>query len=384
MKFIKHILFILFFLVFLSELIQNHKPWLKTKPLSGSFTTVSNPNFTLDTWLNGAYQEALMNYYENSLDIRSFLVRFRNQLDYFFFEKTKAIRVEVGKDKILFDNGYIKAFLGQDFVGEKEIIEKVNKLSFVQNELKKQNIDLIFVITPGKASFYPENLPSNYNLATQSRSNYDAYAEQFQKQEINYIDFRKFLLTLKPQAKFPLFPRCGVHWSGYCTTLAADTLFKYMEQLRKIDLVDYYQNGGEESSLPRNTDADIGDAMNLLYDIPSYNMYYPNIIFKKDDSTKTKPNVLIVGDSFVWTWISFYNYIPNLFNSETDYWYYNMEVAWPKNTEESIKVSELNLREQIKDRDFILMIFNEASLDKCGYGFIEQMFDLLHPDSSKN
>lgn len=380
MKIIKHILFILFFYVFLSELLQNHKPYYAFKALQGESIREKKPELSIDTWLSGEYQEHQMKYFEQNLDMRPFLIRLHNQLAYSIFGETNAINVEVGKDQVLFDVGYIKSYLGQNFIGENEIINRVNMLSFVQQELKKRNIDLIFIIAPGKPSVLPEFLPSKYDLSKRTRSNYDAFSEQLEKQKINHIDVTKYFLKLKPTSKHPLFTRCGVHWSGYGATVAADTLFKYMEKLRNIDMVDFYDAGGEESTSPRSSDADIGDLLNLMYEIPSHKMYYPNMVFKKDVK-KTKPNVLIIGDSFVWSWINFYNYFPNLFNDNSAFWYYNHEVGWSPSDHNNTLTANLNLKEQTSQRDFILIVNTESSLDNPGAFFIEQMFETLHADT---
>ena len=380
MKIAKHILFILFFCVFLSELIINHTQFFSFKKLNGQTIREPQPKFTLDNWLNGDCQEQQMKFFEQNLDIRPFLIRFRNQLGYSIFNELNAPEIEVGKNQVLFGSGYIESYMGQNFIGEDKIINKVNMLAYVQDELKKRNVDLIFVIAPGKPSVFPEYLPEKYDLRKKKRSNYDAFAEQLEKQKINHIDFSNYFLKLKPKSKYPLFTRCGVHWSGYASTIAADSLVKYMEKLSAIDLLNYHTEGGQETTVPRSTDADLGDLLNLTVDIPSHEMYYPNIVFEKN-SKKKKPNVLIIGDSFVWSWISFYNFFPNLFNEKSAFWYYNHEVAWSPTDQNKTLTASLNLKEETTHRDFILIVNAESSLNNAGQFFIEQMFEMLHKDT---
>jgi hypothetical protein len=380
---IKHILFICFFLVFFYELIQEHIPWRLAAPLNGGITMIPKPELTLDSWLSGTYQEEQMKYFEQNLSTRASLIKTHNQIAYSAFGEINAHAVEEGKNHVLFESGYIKSYMGQDFSGEEAVIQKVKLLAYVQKELKKRNVELLFVITPGKPAHLPEFISDRYDVSKRTRSNYDAYIEQFKSQQIEHIDFRNYFLKLKPATKYPLFPKCGVHWSGYGGSVAADSLFRYMKKLKNFE-TDYYIAGGTESNIPRYTDADIGEAMNLLWPIASDKMYYPEIIFKKDTSIK-RPNVLIVGDSFVWTWISFYNYIPSLCDGKSAYWYYNQEVAWPLDTDQQpYSVKKLNLKEQTLNRDFILLVFNESSLNNCGYYFIEEMYELLNKENINN
>jgi hypothetical protein len=109
-------------------------------------------------------------------------------------------------------------------------------------------------------------------------------------------------------------------------------------------------------------------------------MYYPNIVFEKN-SKKKKPNILIVGDSFVWSWIRFYNFFPNLFNEKSAFWYYNHEVAWSPTDQNKTLTASLNLKEETTHRDFILIVNAESSLNNAGQFFIEQMFEMLHKDT---
>jgi len=359
------------------ELIQNHHRFYNSKPLQGGIVTTPKPKFTFDNWLSGNYQDSVMKYYEENMETHVFLTRLNNQIAYSVYNETKAIRVEAGKNDILFDNGYIKSYLGKDYVGEKKVVVTVNKLKYVQEELKKINIDLLFLITPGKPSYFSEYFPEKYDTVKKTRSNYDAYREEFEKQKINFIDYRKYFLKLKPSARFPLFPKCGVHWSIYGSTIAADTLFRYLENLRHIDMTDYYYLNGKETTQPEKTDGDIVDAMNLLRDIPSFPMYYPCLVIKKNQQ-KIKPNILFVGDSFLWSWVGTDNFIPNIVNENTAYWYYNQTVQFPRiNGQDNFPVNKLNLKEQTMNRDFIVLIFNESSLVNGGYNFIEQMYDML-------
>ena len=97
----------------------------------------------------------------------------------------------------------------------------------------------------------------------------------------------------------------------------------------------------------RFTDNDIGNALNLLRDIPSWEMYYPRIVF--DSATKkSKPDVLSIGDSFNQSFWGFYPYFSALFGPNTRYWYYNKLIGWPDSLErKAISVESLDLKKEI-------------------------------------
>ena len=383
MRILKNILFVSFFLVLLWEQLLYFFPTTYVTDLKGEFIAVEKPQLSLDTWLSGQFQEQFMKHYEQDLALHPLLIKLRNQTGYSLFNEINAAGIEKGKDNVLFDNGYIKTYMGEDFIGDQAIKRKVEMLAYVQAELKKRNIDLVFVMAPGKASVLPEYIPGKYDLTKKTRSNYEAFSEEFLKQNINHLNITKYFLERKATAPYPLFTKCGVHWSGYGATLAADTTFKYLEKLRKINLPDFYDAGGEESFIPRSTDADIGELTNLMVDIPSDKMYYPKIVFKTDTS-KTKPNLLVIGDSFVWSWIGFYAYIPNLFNERSVFWYYNHETGWSANGNGKVLTKDLSLKNETLSRDVIMIINTEASLNNAGQFFIEQMFEMLNNEAQIN
>lgn len=385
MKYIKHILFISFFIIICGEQIQMHWPIITARKLKGDFIIPPPPTFTFDNWFSGNYQDSVMKNYEYDISLHVPFVRLRNQIGYSLFDEVKANALEVGKNEFLFGSGYIENYFGKNFnskTSDNDVKDNVTKMAYVQAELKKRNVDLIFLITPGKPALMPDLLPEKYDTVKVKRSFYDSYVEQLKAQKLNFIDYRKVFLQLKPQLKHPVFPKLGVHWSGYGATIAADTLIKYMENLRHISMIKHVTIGGTETNITRDSDNDVGELMNLIYPIPSNKLYYPIISFVQD-KTKTKPNVLIVGDSFVWSIIGFYPYFPKMFGRNSDYWYYNEGLGFSNgDIPANRNVKSLNLKEQTFNRDFILIMFNEANLHLFNNGFVHNMYTMLKAENA--
>ncbi|MBA3971855.1 MAG: hypothetical protein H0X46_06860 [Bacteroidetes bacterium] len=382
MRLLKYILFSSFFLLLLSEQFFFFFPKTLVRDLKGTFVKFEKPELTADNWVKGKYQEQFLKYHEQNLALHPLLIRLRNQIGYSFYKEMNTEGIVEGKENTLYDHGYITTYLGNDFVGDSVVNKKVEMLGYVQAELKKRNIDLVFVMAPSKPAVLPEYIPKRYDLTKKTKSNYDAFTSAFEKHNINHLNITKFFLKRKGIERYPLFTKCGIHWSGYGATLAADTTFKYIENLRQIDLPDYYDAGGEKTPVPRDTDNDLGELSNLLYDIPSAEMYYPKMVFK-NDASKTKPNLLIIGDSFTWTWIGFYGFIPNLFSDKTAFWYYNHEIGWSKSLNNGTLTKDLDLKKEVLSRDVIMIINTEPSLKNAGMFFIEQMYELLHKEAEK-
>ena len=377
MRLIKHALFILFFLILFIEIIQNNIPFINVGRVEGNVDKVNKPKFTASNWLNGEFQDSLVKYNEQNLDVHPFLLQCHNQVAYSVFGEINVKDIVAGKDNMLFEGKYLNAYWGQDFAGDTVVKEKVRKLIYIKSELKKLNIDFILLIVPGKASYFPEYLPAKPDNVIKKRTNYEAYTEELHRQHFEYLDLKPYFLKLKSTTPYPFFNRIGTHWTLYSSTLAADSLFNYMQHVRHINMNKFIVSKGEVTTKAKYPDNDIGQPMNLLCPIPSFTMYYPVVTFPKD-TAKTKPDVLIIGDSFLWNWSVYYPFFQNLFGGKSAFWYYNKEVWWPSvEGQERQLTSQLNFNDQTMNRDFIILESSEQNLCNFGYDFIEPMYNLL-------
>ena len=117
-------------------------------------------------------------------------------------------------------------------------------------------------------------------------------------------------------------------------------------------------------------------------------MYYPNISFETDPS-KSKPDVLIIGDSFIWNWINYYPFFSTMFDTRSSFWYYNTEVWWPLTPgQPKKKISEFNFDDETLKRDFIIIESTENNLYNLGNNFITHLYRSLkekelHPLDTK-
>jgi hypothetical protein len=374
MRLLKNILFGLLMLMIGIPLIQRTVPVFKEMPLKGAYDLPAKPSATLKSVFDGTYQDAYNNYFEHTIGLRPLLVRIHNQVAYTVFDTALASGVIIGKHNYLFEINYIKAWKGWDFSGQKAIDEQVRKALFVNSKLREAGKTLLFVMAPGKASFFPEYIPERYiRRAAGEKTNYTAYLEGFRKNNLPLIDFNGWFVKMKDTASYPLYPKCGIHWSSYGVALSTDSLIRYLEKDRNIDMVDFGWSGFEIPDTLRSPDYDIAEGMNLLFKIPHYRMAYPKIHFGNEQG-KIKPNVMVVGDSYYWnifgTGIS-----ARLFN-DNNFWYYNVEAhnpSWPA----PVKTTEINLLEAVGKTDVIIILATEANLYRFPYGFIDRLYDVL-------
>lgn len=335
-------------------------------PLKGYVVYAEYPEFSWEEWFEGSWQTDYDKYLEDHIGLRNLFVRTYNQIDYSLFRKTHAAGVIVGKEDYLYELNYILAYTGKDYLGDKTIKDKCSRLKVVQEELRKLNTELLIVLAPGKASFFPEFIPEEHLADPITISNNEAYLDYFREYGINHIDFNSYFLSMKDTSSYELFPKCGIHWSEYGSWLALDSIVKYIEDVKAYDMVDIGYEGIEVSGNPRSTDYDIGDGLNLICRIPGNDMPYPFGLTCLDDG-KVKPNLMVIADSYYW---SIYNkHYNNCLWDKQDFRFYNQESFTPG--EEKSHPAELSLEEMGKF-DVIMLLYTEANMPKFANNFIDQ------------
>ena len=361
----KVLLGILFILLFL-PIIQSKFNFIEIKPLEGAVTLSKDTNLSSNNWFSNVFQENEELFLKDNFGFRNFFVRLNNQVCFSFFKKVNAKDVIIGKDNYLYEESYINAYVGNDFLGKDSLDHIINRVKFINDTLEKLNKKLIIAFAPSKASFFSEYIPDKY-YPIKSNTNYKYFSDNMKTINLNIIDFNKWFLANKEKSKYPLYPKLGIHWSMYSSVFVTDSILKYIAN--KIEKpISKIVTKSISVSDAKDGDLDIAKGLNLLYDIPSYQMAYPFITLdciNGDD----KPSLLTVGDSYYWSITAFG--IGNCFKNE-NFWYYNNQV-YPESYTSSLSANSLNIGEQVSSHDVFLILLTEPTLKRFGWGFFERL-----------
>lgn len=330
-----------------------------------------NPDFTDTGWVSGSFQQQKADWLNEHFGYRPTLLRLHNQIGYSWWNHSYTNAVLVGNDGYLFDQKYINACNGSDFVGEDSITEKAAKLLIVQQKLAERGTTVLVVLAPGKGSFFNSYIRGD-DAVVKGPTNYDTYLKHFRASNINHIDGRSWFESWRETSPYPLFPKCGIHWSSYAAALVTDSVNRYIGKLRGTVLAPLVIDKliiGDSVSL---VDNDVGRGMNLLFEPEGFQMAYP--VYHFDGSKRTEqPSLLAIGDSYYWT------HEPGRFNgsvyNRTDFYYYNRE--WHPIGEEQRKVNPEEALQQALAHDIVVFYCTDANLPLFGWGFIEQVYEQL-------
>lgn len=375
---ITHSLYLLILAVLFLPFFQEQTNWFSLKPLKGHIETVPKPAWEMKKWFTENLQQEFQAYVTSRLGFRTLLIRINNQLDFSLFKTPHANEVIVGKNDYLFENNYIKDYTGEDFIGEEQLDERLARLRFIQQALKQKNIDLLVIFSPGKASFYPEYIPDRYHPEKRAISNYQYFSSGAAELGLNTIDFNQYFIQMKDTVSWPIYPKCGIHWSVYGMALCADSLFRYIEKTRGIRMLDFGWNGLDLPDTLRDTDYDIGDGMNLLWKIKTPRGAYPRFFYKEQPGY-TKPDVLVIADSFYWT--IFGNGITSTMFGENVFWFYFEQAFTSKGGPFDVKT--LDVKAELESKQMIILMSAESNLFKFPFGFLEKVYPLYFPDKQE-
>lgn len=357
-------------------LINKSLNGIEVDPLKGAQKEALDTGFTSEGWIGGLFQPKREEFLGSTFSLRPSVIRMNNQLRFWLYKEAKIRNVVVGKENYLYESGYISGYQGETYIGDDLIKSRAYKLNYLQDTLAKLGKQLIVLLEPGKASFYPEYIPDDFKKPLK-KSNYSAFLGYAKELGLEVTDFNKWFVQLKKTEKYPLYTKFGIHWTEYGATLAADSLMRYLEVKRNQDLHNIRFDQVVLTTECRGTDCDIETAMNLVYPLKlDKRNAYP--IRKLTGENLYRPNMLAIADSYFWTLFNMQEFQKSM-SDNSQFWYYNKEVNYFNwHGQEIHDVRMMNWKETVLSSDVVLVGVTECNDWVTSWGFIDDMYDILN------
>lgn len=370
-KKILNIVFIVIMIMMFLPMLQLITHYPERKALSGYFVKPRKPQLTGESVFNGSFQEDMNKYIENNIGYRPDLVRINNTIDYYLYDKINAGNVVMGKENYAFEESYFHATLGRDFIGRDSIAEIVEKTRFVQDYLARRGITFVVVFAPGKATYFPEYIPDSYRPDSVTATNLEVFREEIADKGVTLIDYNRWFTAMKDTATYPLYPQYGIHWSYYGMALCLDSMAHYIEKERNVDMREMQWDEIKLSTKFKSTDYDLGKALNLMWQLPTYELAYPNISFE-DKEGKDTPSLLAVCDSYFWNWYG--TGLTNRFFQPISFLYY-FNQYYSSTFSGHRSLSDINLIPFVEEHDIVMIMATDGNLKRFAYGFVEELYN---------
>lgn len=351
----------------------------KLADLKGAYVKPVCPQLNWKSFFNAEMQDSLSVYIESEISNRNALVRLRNQIAFTVFNETTNREIAVGKENYLFEKIYFEAYNKKLTASDStEIYKNAGKLSDVIDSLKERNIDLVVVFAPSKVSVMKEYVPEKYFYKYDGQdSKYKTCADALTRNRIPFIDFNSYFSSKKLKSNYPVFTKGNAHWTFYKGCEAMDSIVSYITLHFNVLFWQYSLLDSDPVDLPQFQDDDLSSTMNLLNSMKDKNYQYPNFVLT--DTTKcTKPDVLLIGDSFGWTLI--YSSLPHkIFSRNFKFWDYNQSV-WSEYFEKAKPIGEFDYKAELLKERVIIIIEGGLHYNNIGHGFIEQAYKIFHSE----
>ena len=344
--------------------VQQHAQLFKFKPLAGAVVATEPPQLNVKSFMDGSFQQQEDQYLSEHIGFREPFVRCYNQLCWSLFRKVQNETIFVNDDNWLFNDFTVKHYYGQsvyDFVDSNEAaVQKMNHDAFMlyqlQTLLEEYGVPFFVCLAPGKDVVFGEQVPEVKGFKRPPGIlAIDYYPPLFDSLGINYINFSDYYLDIKDTSPYPLYLKSSSHWSNEAAVYAADTLFRYMENLCGFNMHNL-SFGERYLDKTHFLDSDLEDIMNLIWPIESGKNYYTRVTID-NDSMAIKPRLLTIGDSYFKGF--YYNLsLDQLFESY-HFWYYNNTVLYDPLHD---NVRQADVLREVLSSDVVMVMYSPCNL----------------------
>lgn len=374
------ILFALLGILAFLPMAQEHLHLFDLKLLYGEMVEAQQPELTMENYVSGQYQQQMEACVSQKFGFHESIIRLYNQYLYDFYRKTYNKEIVAGRDGWFYFQQNVNDYYGTEMYRWQKTAEEARetydrearlmwKLRGVLNEYGKE---FLMFMAPEKGFLYPEHLPKR-QFDTTSINARLYYARKFDEYNFPYIEMTKWFQGIKEAdtLPYPLIPQSGAHWS-FSSVFAADSLFRFMGALKNEKLGALAVGQLREStSEVTSGDCELENLLNLWRPVKHIDERLLDAeVTVVPDSSTIKPDVLFVGNSFLFR-MSYFIPFDDLF-SKSDYWFYNSTVYYGKDYELTKSVNEIDLLQRLMDADYVVWFTTGSQMYKVSYGFVER------------
>ncbi len=213
----------------------------------------------------------------------------------------------VGKDGVLYQDGYINELFGfsprYTNVTDESLRDRVDRLRFIQDQLRSRDIAFTVLITPSKAAQYVEYIPDWYLTEHTTPEGYvrpySRFLRMLQDAGVEYVDSAT---VFKENGLTNSFPVEGIHWTELSSLPVAQELVNSYtsqtgDQTRQLRIT-----GFTTASRPQSREHDLREILDMRRGVESISVdsgsYYPQVE-QVDPSLPPIDSVWMLGGSFL-------------------------------------------------------------------------------------
>jgi hypothetical protein len=374
------VLFALLGILAFLPMAQEHLHLFDLKQLVGVMVEAKKPELTKENYVSGQYQQQMEAYARQNFGFHESIIRLYNQYLYDFYRKTYNEEIIPGRDGWFYYQQNVNDYYGTEMYRWQPTVEKAcatydreaRLMWKLRGLLHDYDKEFLMFMAPEKGFLYPEHLPKR-QIDTTTINARLYYSQKFDEYDFPYIEMTKWFQAIKEADTVPyiLIPQSGAHWS-FSSVIAADSLFRFMGSLKNEKLGTLKVGPLRESSEQTKIgDYDLENTLNLWRTVSHKGEKLLDAeVTVISDSTTVKPNVLFVGNSYLFR-MNYFVPFEDMF-SYTDYWFYNSTAYYGEHYALKRSVWEIDFLQRLMDADYIVWFTTGNQMYKVSYGFVER------------
>lgn len=344
--------------------------------LSGYTDETQKPKLSFDSFFSGDFQSNYAAWYQENFQPRGVFIKSYSTLRYNLFDLNDV--VVVGKNKDLMSTDYIFPELcisgAPDYSNsdvQEQAAQYIDKLKLLQQELSRCGKTLYVVMTPNKADFHKENIPSKYVSMSDPAavSVQDYVAELLKSSGIPHL----ICPEMKDSLQYPAFYTTGLHWSR---TFEQEALAIMLNDLREYTGKNYPSivlGEVESQDKPFWRDADLLQLANV-WDDPT-ETYYQYSIQGQYPEQFDELGIIFQGTSFSHGF--FFDYSDALPLENVTYVCRNIYIQTADGTVPITSFETVDFAKMLDQTDVVVIEILPPEFSSFGYGFVEALLETL-------
>jgi hypothetical protein len=342
--------------------------WIANRTLYGVTVEKNVPPANLASWQTVELQKGLNTLVSENFAGRELLIRLYDQVLYQVFHKSYMYLEYIirGKHQDLFERNYLivhGGFVGPIQNGEAESLAVMMK--YLSERLKELGSCFVLVITPNKASLYPEDIPDRFlekiRRGDQQPADYGIMVSFLKRYGVPFVDGRQITLEHRDALPVRAFPKTGTHWSRAVAFFTAAALLKTIGRESGREMPQLSESIESIDHRPDYADDDLWSLLNLIQK-PGQRYLHPG--FQIPDNWPKRTGILtIVGGSFVGEMLSALD-AAQVFERINYYYYFKMSRRrFPGEIVSSVDENAIPWKEDFWNTRAVVLEANEFAID---------------------
>ena len=341
--------------------------------LRGVTEAPAPPVWSLRAFADGSLQKALTDAVTEAFPLRPLLIRINNQVRYKLFGYSGAAGVITGEGGQLIEKGYLDEYCARDLAAfEPKAREWAARLKEIQDFYAARGAIFVYLITPTKVAYMPENFRRELAACTSSEQDragmLPLYDRLLAEAGVHAVDAASLTYGLKGKYEIDLFSIGSVHWNAIGIANAEDAILAEINRQAGRAIAPKLSWRYEIVDRAKGTDRDLLDLLNVL--LPNARYATARVTYQPAPACKEMPaaalKAALIGGSFADTLgptlindgclsrLRMYNYLYRGLREGPDY----------RTVKDRLAASDVL---PLRDADIVILEENEAALPASGH-----------------